>query len=149
MKKSNQSTIKKNKEYMLDSKNLVNITGGVVVDPEVVNGNILKLRLAVDYAGSEKGGSTSGYFDVTYFLNGDDNVRNAKFVKSQIDAGNIKKGSQLSLVGRLVQERWTTDDKKSSKVVIIAESISYASSGGNKSEEKSASASQSELPDNF
>lgn len=139
---------------MIDPKNLSNLTGGLVVDPEVVNDNILKLRLAVDYAGSEKGSqNTSGYFDVTYYLNNDDNQRNAKFVRSQISEGKMKKGSQVSLVGRLVQERWTGDgDKKNAKVVIVAEAITYAGGGRPATEGSTSTASgpsQSELPDNF
>lgn len=128
---------------MIDPRNNVNLTFGVVADPEVINDNILKLRVAVDYAGSEKGGSTSGYFDVTYYLNNDDNQRNAKFVKSQIDAGNIKKGTQLQGIGRLVQERWTTDDKKGQRVTIVAESLTYAGSAPKKDGESSASGGSS------
>lgn len=139
---------------MLDPRNNVLITGGIVVDPEVVNGNILKLRIGVDYAGSEKNSqSNSGYFDVTYFLQNDDNVRNTKWVKEQVDAGNLKKGSQVHIHGRLVQERWSTEDKKNSRVVIIAENIAYVKGSGSKPAEDSASASsspsQQELPDSF
>lgn len=54
---------------MIDPKNLINITGGVVTDPELVNDKIAKFRLAVDYAGQEKGSeNTSGYFDIVYYL---------------------------------------------------------------------------------
>lgn len=128
---------------MIDPRNNVNLTFGVVADPEIVgnNDNILKLRVAVDYAGSEKGGSTTGYFDVTYYLDNDDNSRNAKFVKSQIDAGNIKKGTQLQLIGRLVQERWSSEDKKGQRVTIIAESLTYAGSAPKKDGESSGSSS--------
>lgn len=115
---------------MLDPKNTIVITGGVVQDPELVNGNILKLRLAVDYAGSEKNTqNNSGYFDVTYYLN-DEGNRNATFVKSQIDDGKMKKGSQVQIVGRLVQERWSAEDGGGrSRVVIVAEALTYAGGG--------------------
>ena len=54
---------------MLDPQNLVTISGGFVADPEIVNGKILKARLGVDYAGSEKDSdNNSGYFDVVYYL---------------------------------------------------------------------------------
>lgn len=112
---------------MIEGRNVVILTGGIVRDPEVVNGSIAKFSVAVDFGGSEKGGSNTGYFDVTYFLNGDENKRNASFVSSQINEGKMKKGSQISLVGRLVQERWTDDNGNRSKVVVVAESISYAS----------------------
>lgn len=115
---------------MLDPKNTVNLTFGLVDTPETVNdGKIVKLRAAVDYAGQEKGSDNrSGYFDVTYFAN--DGNPNSKFVLSQVESGNFKKGTQLQLVGRLVQERWEKDGKKNSRAVIVAESISYA--GGNR-----------------
>lgn len=142
---------------MLDPKNNVVLTGGIVRDPEVVgNGNILKFSVAVDYAANEKGeGNTTGYFDVTYFLNDDDHGRNSKFVKSQIDAGNLKKGSQIQLVGRLVQERWTpsgtSDGKKQSKVAVVAESVTYAGGGSRQQEggnTRNATAGQG-MPDSF
>jgi single-stranded DNA-binding protein len=131
------------------------LVGTLVADPEAVNdGNILKFRIAVDYAGSEKGGSTSGFFDVVYYANSPEQNRNAEWVKSQISAGNLKKGSSIQLVGRLVQERWKADDRNASKVVLVAETLTYygfkrdsESSGG-----KSASAgagSSANLPDSF
>jgi single-stranded DNA-binding protein len=96
----------------------------------MVTDNIAKFRVAVDYAGSEKGSDNStGYFDVTYYLNSEENKRNCEFVRNQISSGKLSKGSQIRLIGRLVQERWSTDDKKSSKVVIVAENITYASRG--------------------
>ena len=114
---------------MLDPKNNLNLTGGLTADPEVVNGKIVKLRLAVDYAGNDRKNpdNKSGYFNVTYFLNEGDS--NSRFVKSQLDAGNLKKGSQLQLIGRLVHERWEGQDgKNASQVVVIAESLTYAGS---------------------
>ena len=54
---------------MIDPRNLINLTGGVVTDVELVNDKIGKFRFAVDYAGSEKGSdNTSGYFDIVYYL---------------------------------------------------------------------------------
>lgn len=135
---------------MIDPKNNVVVTGGLVADPEVINENIIKFRVAVDYAGNEKGSqNTSGYFDVTFYTNNDENVRNAKFVKGQIADGKMKKGSQVSLMGRLVQERWTTDDKKGAKVVIVAEAVTYA--GGNRpaTADNSGAPAQADLPSEF
>lgn len=134
---------------MIDAKNTVVITGGLVADPEVVgnNGNIFKLRVAVDYAGQEKGGSSSGYFDVTYYANEDN--PNTTFVKKQVTEGKLKKGSQISILGKLVQERWTTDDKKNARVVVVAENISYAGSARTNEEAKVDSPAQADLPENF
>lgn len=138
---------------MLSAKNCINITGGVCADPEVINDNILKLRLAVDFAGNDRSttGSSSGYFDVTYFMNNEDNGRNAKFVRSQIADGKMKKGSQISIVGRLTQDRWPGEGDKSGgqKVYIVAEAIDYA--GGSRPANESSANTGSEgslsLPD--
>jgi single-stranded DNA-binding protein len=117
---------------MIDPKNLINITGGVVTDPELVNDKIAKFRLAVDYAGQEKGSeNTSGYFDVVYYLKNQSGFvgNNASFIHGQISQSNLKKGTKLTIVGRLVQERWKQEDQNRSKIVIVAEHISYAASG--------------------
>ena len=142
---------------MIDPKNVTTLTGGVVSDPELINDKIAKFRIAVDYAGSEKGSqNNSGYFDVTYYLkDGNDFAsKNASFIHSQITAKNLKKGSGIQIVGRLVQERWKQDDQNRSKVVIVAESISYVLSGqksGNKSssETNSSTAESNSVPDEF
>lgn len=143
---------------MIDPKNLINISGGVVADPELINEKIAKFRLAVDYAGSEKGSdNNSGYFDVVYYLKDSSGFtsKNASFVHSQISDSKVKKGSRLNIVGRLVQERWKQDDQNRSKIVIVAEHIAYASSatsnGAKASSESSAtvSTSNSSVPDSF
>lgn len=134
---------------MLDPKNSVNITAGIVSDPEVVaNGNIIKLRVAIDYAGNEKGtGTTSGYFDVVYYLkDGNDFAsKNASFVSKQINEGKMKKGSQVQILGRLVQERWTQDNQNRSKIVVVAEALTYVGSAYQKPADSSAASSSSAL----
>ena len=126
---------------MLDPKNMVTLTAGIVADPEVINDKIAKFRIAIDYAGSEKGSqSTSGYFDVTYYLkdaNGYVN-KNASFIHNQITDGKMKKGSQVSIIGRLVQERWQQDNSNRSKVVVIAEHMAYAANSSPKSSDASS-----------
>lgn len=142
---------------MIDPRNTVILTAGLIADPELVaNGNIAKLRIAVDYAGSEKGaGASSGYFDVVYYLkDGSDFAsKNASFVAGQINNAKMKKGSQLQIVGRLVQERWQQDGQNRSKIVIAAEAVTYAGSTYNKSSSDSSSSSKSEsaisVPDEF
>jgi len=114
---------------MLDPQNLVTISGGLVSDPEIINGKIFKTSLAVDYAGSDKNTeNTSGYFDVVFYLkdaSGTFAGKNASFVATQVEAGKMKKGTSVSIVGRLVQERWKQDDKNRSRVVIVAEHLTY------------------------
>lgn len=131
---------------MLDPKNMINITGGVVADPEIVNGRIAKLRIAVDYAGSEKGSqSTAGYFDLTYYLKDQDGFvsKNAQFISNQIESGKLKKGSQIAIIGRLMQERWQQDNTNRSKVVVVAEHVSWATNGSKSSDKSSTSESSS------
>jgi hypothetical protein len=142
---------------MIDPRNTVILTAGLIADPELVaNGNIAKLRIAVDYAGSEKGaGASSGYFDVVYYLkDGSDFAsKNASFLAGQISNSKMKKGSQIQIVGRLVQERWQQDGQNRNKVVIAAEAVTYAGSTYNKSSDSSSSSSKSEnsisVPDEF
>lgn len=141
---------------MLDPKNIINLTAGVVADPEIVNDRIAKFRVAVDYAGSEKGSqSTSGYFDITYYLKDNDGFanKNASFVHSQITGGKMKKGSQISIIGRLLQERWQQDNQNRSKVVVVAEHVTYAASAPKgdsvKSEGSSSSPAGNSIPSEF
>ena len=118
---------------MIDPKNVISLTGGVVSDPELINDKIAKFRMAVDYAGSEKGSqNNSGYFDIVYYLKDgtDFATKNASFLHTQITSGKMKKGSSIQLVGRLVQERWQQDNNNRSRVVVVAESVSYIMSGG-------------------
>lgn len=139
---------------MIDPRNIINVTGGVVSDAEIINDKILKFRLAVDYAGSEKGSdNTSGYFDVVYYLKDGSNftTKNSSFIHAQVTAGKMKKGAKIQIVGRLVQERWRQDDANRSRVVVVAEHISYAASTGSgaKSSDAPAAASSAGIPDSF
>ena len=118
---------------MIDAKNVWSGVVGVVSDPEFVDDakNILAFRVAVDGAGRERDTNDySGYFDMKYFCNEDS--QNAKFVVSQIEAGNIKKGSLLGVVGKIMHERWTKDGQRNSKVTIWAENLTYV--GGRRPE---------------
>jgi hypothetical protein len=132
---------------MLDAKNVISLSGGVVSEPEIINDKIAKFRIAVDYAGSEKGSqNNSGYFDVVYYLKeGNDFAsKNAQFLHGQITNGKLKKGSPVQIVGRLVQERWQQDNNNRSRVVIVAESLSYA--GSNYSSNKTSDSSSDQQP---
>lgn len=132
---------------MLDPQNLVNLTGGLVADPEVIaDGRIIKFRVAIDYAGSEKDSDNkSGYFDVVYYVkdNSGFTSKNASFVSTQISESKMKKGSSVSLIGRLLQERWKQDEKNQSKIVIVAEHLTYGQRSGNGNGNGNGSASKS------
>lgn len=134
---------------MIDAKNVWSGVVGVVADPEYVDDNktILSLRVAVDGAGREKGSSDySGYFDLKYFCNEENS--NVKFVMSQIEQGNIKKGTLLGVVGKIMHERWTKDDQRNSKITIWADNLTYvgrkADSGEGGSESGGGAAPQTE-----
>lgn len=133
---------------MLDPQNLVTITGGLVADPEVINGRIMKCRVALDYAGSEKDSDNkSGYFEIVYYLKNNNGFTNdnASFVSGQIDSGKLKKGSTVSVVGRLLQERWKGQDGKgASRVVIVVEHLGYAKSSRSSAPSTSSEGSQTQ-----
>lgn len=140
---------------MLDPQNMINISGGLVADPEMVaNGKIMKSRIGVDYSGSEKDSdNNSGYFDIVYYLkDGNGHVgKNASFVDSQISAGKMKKGTSVSIIGRLVQERWKQDGSSRSRVVIVVEHMSYGQRASSKSSDSSSApaADSSAIPSSF
>lgn len=141
---------------MIDPNNLINITGGLVADPELVNGKILKIRIGVDYSGSDKDtDNNSGYFDVVYYLKDASGFvsKNATFVGTQLDQSKLKKGSTISIVGRLVQERWKQDDQSRSRVVIVAEHLTYsgrsAKSSSDAAPKATSSQSTTSVPSSF
>lgn len=138
---------------MIDPRNTVILTAGIVADPELVaNGNIAKFRVVVDYAGSEKGaGASGGYFDVVYYLKdgSEPASKNASFVMGQLQNNKMKKGSQIQLAGRLVQERWQQDGQNRSKIIIVAEALTYAGSNFQKSDAPAKAESSSSIPDEF
>lgn len=113
---------------MSTAKNLASITGNLVADPEVISPKVIKFRIAVSRAGSnrEDKEDNTGFFNITYFVN--DGSPNGKFVSNQISNGNMKKGSGIAVVGELRQERWSKDGKNASTVVVIADNIDYATS---------------------
>lgn len=150
---------------MLDPQNLITISGGLIADPEMVNDKIMKVRLGVDYAGSDKDSdNNSGYFDVVYYLKDGNGFtgKNASFVSTQIGAGKMKKGTSVNIIGRLVQERWKQDGQSRSKIVIIAEHMTYGqrstksdsatsstSSSNGSSSSNSAPAANTSIPTSF
>ena len=114
---------------MLDAKNLTTISGNLVADPEMPSDSIITGSIAVSYGGTEDGKSATGFFDFKMFSS----APNFDFVKSQIKDKKMQKGSSLSIIGSLKQERYQTKDgQKASKIRIYAESISYGFSSGNK-----------------
>lgn len=140
---------------MLDPKNLVTLTGGLIEDPEfIAQGKLLKLRVAVDYAGSDKNNpdNKTGYFDCIHFVNENDPA--SKFITGQVSQNNLSKGSQVQLVGRLQHQRFTDkNDNKRSTVGLVVEALTYASGGRNNDSGGSTSSgggsSEGSIPDEF
>jgi len=137
---------------MLDPRNCGNLTAGIVVPPETIpmnGGKIVKLRVAVPYAGQEKDTEDNrGFFDVTYYAR--DSEQNAKFVLGQIEAGNFKPGTTIQMVYRIQQERWKTPEgKNANKVVLVAESIAYAGNNNSSKDSDSETSEATSLPDKF
>lgn len=142
---------------MLDPQNIITISGGLVADPEMVaSGKIMKSRIGVDYSGSEKDSdNNSGYFDIVYYLKDSSGFvsKNASFVDSQISSSKMKKGTSVSIIGRLVQERWKQDGSSRSRVVIVVEHMSYGQRSSSKSSDSSSSTATAEataaIPSSF
>lgn len=129
---------------MLDPQNLVTISGGFIADPEMINDRIMKVRIGVDYAASDKDSdNNSGYFDVVYYLKDNNGFtgKNASFVAAQVEQGKMKKGTTVSIIGRLVQERWKQDDQNRSRIVIVAEHMTYGQRSNPKSDGSTSSSS--------
>lgn len=115
----------------MNPSNVVILRGGIVRDPEIVQGKVVKLSIALDFSGTDKKNpdNKSGYFDLTYFLTGG-NERNAKFVQGQIENGNMKKGSQVEIVGSLRHERWEDENGNTrSRVSVVVDQLDYAKGG--------------------
>lgn len=111
---------------MLDAKNMVILTGNLVADMEIMKSDVIRGSLAVSYAGSDNNETGAGFFDFVMFSN----APNHDFVMRQINAEKMGKSANISIVGKLMQERYTDPEgKKSSRTKIFAESISYAGSG--------------------
>jgi single-stranded DNA-binding protein len=145
---------------MIDQNNMCILVGGLTRDPEMNEGQtIVKMGLGVDRSGSDSASkdNTSGYFDLKIFIGDKSAERNpqlVRFVKEQIAAGNLKKGSKLHVVGRMVHERWEKDGAKMSKIIVYPEAISYAgpkteagaNSGSNGGQKASVGAGSSSDP---
>lgn len=113
--------------------NSVVLAGNVVADPESRNTNsgktVATFRLAVNNPISEK--------DVVY-IDVDTWEKQAEFV------GNyVKKGSAVSVIGRLKQDSWEKDGKKMSKILVVAERVNFL---GGKKKDAETSGDEAESP---
>jgi single-strand DNA-binding protein len=95
--------------------NNVVLAGNVVSDPETrstTSGKtIATVRLAVNNPLNE---NDSLFIDVDVW------EKQAEFV-----ANHVKKGSAISVIGRLKQDSWEKDGQKRSKILVVAERINF------------------------
>jgi single-strand DNA-binding protein len=112
--------------------NNLTIDGNLVRDGEVRFTNDGKAILSFSIAHNEKTGDkeTVHYFDITVF---------GKHAEYLADAGFAKKGNNVLVAGRLVQQRWEKDGQKRSAIKIIGNQCSFG-------RVKEATAAKSEPP---
>lgn len=111
--------------------NNVVLAGNTTEDPEIrsttTGKKIASFRLAVNNPLNDKD---------TLFIKVDTWEKQAEFV------GNyVKKGSSVSVIGRLKLETWEKDGRKNSAVIVVADRVNFV--GGKK---KDAAASEDEAP---
>jgi single-stranded DNA-binding protein len=135
---------------MLSTKNVVMLSGGLTRDAEYRESpGIVEMSLAVDGSGTQKDvQNASGYFDVKVWMNTSkySPAATAENVKKLLDEGVLTKGTRVSIVGRLVHERWTNKDtgKIDSRVSIVAETVDAyrAGAGASNSNRETTSSAQ-------
>lgn len=107
--------------------NSIVLAGNVVADPESrttqTGKTVAGFRLAVNNPANEK--------DVVY-IDVDVWEKQAEFVMNY-----VKKGSGVSVVGRLRQDTWEKDGKKQSKILVVGERINFL--GGKKKDAEQGS----------
>ena len=114
--------------------NSVVLAGNVVADPESRSTNsgkaIASFRLAINNPLNDK--------DVV-FIDVDTWEKQAEFVSK-----HVKKGSLVSVIGRLKQDSWEKEGKKFSKILIVAERVNFI--GGKKKDAEAAPDEQEQAP---
>jgi single-strand DNA-binding protein len=104
--------------------NVVALAGNVVADPTIRATNsgkkVSTFRLAVNNPLSEK---------EVLFIDVDTWEKQADFVEKY-----VKKGSLVSVVGRLKQDTWEKDGQKRSSISVITERLNFVNSGKKKSD---------------
>jgi len=114
--------------------NSIVLAGNVVADPEsrsTQSGKtVATFRLAVNNPLNDK--------DVVY-IDVDTWEKQADFVTTY-----VKKGSGVSVVGRLRQDSWEKDGKKQSKIIVVAERVNFL--GGKKKDATQDTEGEQEAP---
>lgn len=114
--------------------NSIVLAGNVVADPESRSTQtgkaIATFRLAVNNPINDK--------DVVY-IDVDTWEKQADFVTNY-----VKKGSAVSVVGRLKQDSWEKDGKKQSKILVVADRVNFV--GGKKKDAAQEADGEQEAP---
>jgi len=114
--------------------NSIVLAGNVVADPESRSTQtgkaIATFRLAVNNPINDK--------DVVY-IDVDTWEKQADFVTNY-----VKKGSAVSVVGRLKQDSWEKDGKKQSKILVVADRVNFV--GGKKKDAAQEVEGEQEAP---
>lgn len=114
--------------------NSIVLAGNVVADPEsrsTQSGKtVATFRLAVNNPLNDK--------DVVY-IDVDTWEKQADFVTTY-----VKKGSGVSVVGRLRQDSWEKDGKKQSKIIVVADRVNFL--GGKKKDAAQEAEGEDEAP---
>lgn len=116
--------------------NVVALAGNAVGDPTVRSTNsgkkVATFRLAVNNPLSEK---------EVLFIDVDTWEKQAEFVEKY-----VKKGSLISVVGRLKQDTWEKDGQKRSSISVITERLNFVNSGKKKDAGESDDAADENVP---
>ena len=116
--------------------NVVALAGNAVGDPTVRSTNsgkkVATFRLAVNNPLSEK---------EVLFIDVDTWEKQAEFVEKY-----VKKGSLISVVGRLKQDTWEKDGQKRSSISVITERLNFVNSGKKKDAGESDDAADENAP---
>ena len=116
--------------------NVVAIAGNAVADPIVRATNsgkkVASVRMAVNNPLNDK---------EVLFIDVDVWEKQAEFAEK-----HVKKGSLLSVVGRLKQDLWEKDGQKQSKISIVAEKINFVNSGKKKDAESTDEEQETSRP---
>lgn len=129
---------------MANARNVVSLVGNLVKDPEVKNGNLAIFTVAVSFSAYDTttNPNNTGFFDAVMFLG---ESKTAAFVRNQIENGNFKKGTSVTVMGSLEQTRYSTQEGKTGYGLRIKlDDITFAggSAGTTQDESNEASAPQ-------
>lgn len=109
---------------------------GLGSDPKIrttgAGKRVVDLWMALDRGlrDSDDKENTTAWLSGTMFDNDD---QNSKFVFGQIDAGNMKKGSQLAITGSLKMDAYTNKDSvKVERAGVMISSVTYVGGGEKK-----------------